>query len=31
MMVEKYGNALVKVMFGLLEPEEAIELAESDN
>ena len=31
MMVEKYGNALVKVMFGLLEPEEAIELAESND
>lgn len=30
MMVEKYGNALVKVMFGMLDPEEAIELAEGD-
>jgi len=31
MMVEKYGNALVKVMFGLAEPEDAIEDAEEDN
>ena len=29
MMIEKYGNALVKVMFGLLEPEDAVEDAES--
>lgn len=28
MMVSKYGNALVKVAFGVLDPEEAIELAE---
>lgn len=31
MMVEKYGDALVKVMFGLVEPEDAIEDAEKDN
>lgn len=30
MMVEKYSNSLVKVMFGMLDPEEAIELAEND-
>ena len=31
MMIEKYGNALVKVMFGLVEPEEAIEAIESND
>ena len=30
MMVEKYGDALGKVLFGLLDPKEAIESAESD-
>ena len=30
-MVEKYGDALVKVMFGVLEPEDAIESVESDD
>ena len=30
MMIEKYGNDLVKVMFGLVEPEDAIANAESD-
>ena len=29
MMVDKYGNALLKVIFGLLEPEEAIEEVEN--
>ena len=31
MMVEKYGNALVKVMFGLAEPEDAVDSAEEDD
>lgn len=31
MMVDKYGDALVKVMFGLVEPEDAIEAAEADD
>lgn len=31
MMIEKYGNALIKVMFGLAEPNDAIEAVESDN
>ena len=31
MMVEKYGNALVKVMFGLAEPEDAVDFAEENN
>ena len=30
-MVEKYGNALIKVMFGVLEPEDAIESVEGDD
>lgn len=30
-MIEKYGNALVKVMFGVLEPDDAIESVESDD
>ena len=30
MMVEKYGDNLVKVMFGLVEPEDAIAAAEAD-
>lgn len=30
MMVEKYGDALVKVMFGMAEPEDAIEATEMD-
>ena len=30
-MVEKYGNALVKVMFGVLEPDDAIESVEGDD
>ena len=31
MMIEKYGNALVKVMFGLVEPEDAVESAEQND
>ena len=31
MMIEKYGNSLVKVMFGVLEPEDAINIAEADD
>ena len=31
LMVEKYGDALVKVMFGLVEPEDAIESVEEDD
>ncbi len=31
MMIQKYGNALIKVMFGLLEPEEAIKTVENDD
>ena len=31
MMIEKYGDALAKVLFGVLEPEEAIESAESED
>lgn len=31
MMIEKYGNALVKVMFGVLEPEDAIESVEAED
>lgn len=31
MMVDKYGNALVKVLFGLAEPEDAVDAAEEDN
>ena len=31
MMIEQYGNALVKVMFGLVEPEDAIDSAEEDD
>lgn len=31
MMIEKYGDALVKVMFGLVEPADAIESVENDN
>lgn len=31
LMIEKYGNALVKVMFGLLEPQEAVESAEEND
>ena len=30
-MVEKYGDALVKVMFGILEPDDAIESVEGDD
>lgn len=30
MMIDKYGDALIKVMFGLVEPVDAIEDAESD-
>lgn len=30
-MVEKYGDALVKVMFGILEPDDAIESVENDD
>ena len=30
MMVEKYGDGLVKVMFGLVEPEDAVAAAEID-
>lgn len=31
MMIEKYGDAIVKVMFGLAEPEDAIAAAEADD
>ena len=31
MMIEKYGDALVKVMFGLVEPEDAVESVETDD
>ena len=31
LMIDKYGNALVKVMFGLVEPEDAVEDAEEKN
>ena len=31
MMIEKYGDALVKVMFGLVEPSDAIEAAEEND
>ena len=31
LMIEKYGDALVKVMFGLAEPEDAVEAAEIDD
>jgi len=31
LMIEKYGDALVKVMFGMLEPDDAIEMAEADD
>lgn len=31
LMIEKYGNALVKVMFGLIEPEDAVESAEEND
>ncbi len=31
MMIERYGNALIKVMFGLVEPSDAIESVESDD
>lgn len=31
MMIEKYGNDLVKVMFGLVEPEDAVASAEIDD
>ena len=31
MMVDKYGDALVKVMFGLAEPSDAIAAAETDD
>jgi len=31
MMLEKYGDALIKVMFGLVEPSDAIEAAEADD
>ncbi|MBQ7454730.1 MAG: hypothetical protein IJS69_06760 [Selenomonadaceae bacterium] len=31
MMIEKYGNELLKVMFGLVEPEDAINAAEADD
>ncbi|MBQ3451429.1 MAG: YbjN domain-containing protein [Selenomonadaceae bacterium] len=30
MMIEKYGDALVKVLFGLVEPEDAIRSVEED-
>ena len=30
MMIDKYGDALIKVMFGLVEPADAIEDAETD-
>ena len=31
MMIERYGNALVKVMFGLVEPEEAVAAVEESD
>jgi len=31
MMVEKYGDALLKVMFGLVEPEDAVAAVEHDD
>lgn len=31
MMIEKYGNDLVKVLFGMVEPEDAIANAEADD
>ena len=31
MMVSKYGDALLKVMFGLAEPKDAIETVEDNN
>ena len=31
MMVGKYGNSLIKVIFGLAEPEDAVEAAELDD
>ena len=31
MMIERYGDALVKVMFGLVEPEDAIESVEAND
>ena len=31
MMIEKYGNELVKVMFGLVEPEDAVASAELED
>lgn len=31
MMIQKYGDALIKVMFGILEPEEAIAVVEADD
>ena len=31
MMVGKYGNSLIKVIFGLAEPEDAVEAAEIDD
>jgi hypothetical protein len=30
MMIQRYGDALIKVMFGILEPEEAIATVEND-
>ena len=30
-MIHKYGDSLVKVVFGIIEPEEAIELVEGNN
>ena len=30
-MVEKYGDDLIKVMFGLIEPEDAIAAAEAND
>ena len=31
LMIEKYGDALVKVMFGVLEPDDAIEMVEGND
>ena len=31
MMIDKYGDGLVKVMFGLAEPEDAIDAADADD
>ena len=31
MMISKYGNSLIKVIFGLAEPEDAVEAAELDD